>query len=320
MNIDALLYPPIAPYAEHSVQVDSTHTLYLEECGNPDGLPVLFIHGGPGGGFTPLHRRYFNPELYRIVLFDQRGCGKSRPHACLTNNTTAHLIEDIEKIRRHLNIDQWVLFGGSWGSTLSLLYAQSYPERVLGMVLRGIFLCRDEDIEWFYQQGADRFYPEYWRDFIEPIVPERRHEMVQAYYDLLTGENEIARMHAAEAWSVWEGRTSTLAPDDDLVNHFGDPFHALAMARIECHYFIHHAFIEPNQILNNLNAISHLPTHIIQGRYDMVCPINQAHALAEGLPKARLTICHHAGHSAMEHDIAQQLVAATDELADRLQT
>jgi prolyl aminopeptidase (EC:3.4.11.5). Serine peptidase. MEROPS family S33 len=312
MNLEHLLYPNIKPYAEHSLQVDNTHTLHVEESGNPLGLPVLFIHGGPGGGCSPTQRRFFHPDHYRIILFDQRGCGKSRPHACLTNNTTAHLIEDIEKIRRHLNIDRWVLFGGSWGSTLSLLYAEAYPERVLAMILRGIFLCRDEDTRWFYQQGADRFYPDYWRDFIAPVPEDKRADMIEAYYELLTSENEIARMSAAEAWSIWEGRTSTLKTDADLVDHFGDPFHALAMARIECHYFRHHAFIEPNQILDNIGYIQTIPTTIVQGRYDMVCPFNQAYALAEAMPKADLIVCDHAGHSAFEPEIAEQLVEATN--------
>ncbi|CAN8139967.1 putative proline iminopeptidase [uncultured Thiomicrorhabdus sp.] len=306
------LYPAIEPYVQHSLQVDSTHSLHVEECGNPHGIPVLFVHGGPGGGYSPIHRQFFNPQAYRIVLFDQRGCGQSRPHACLTNNTTAHLIEDIEKIRRHLKIDKWVLFGGSWGSTLSLLYAQSYPERVLGLILRGIFLCRDEDVNWFYQQGADRFFPEYWQDFIAPIAPEKRHQMVDAYYDTLTSSDEVARMRAAEAWSVWEGRTCTLQTDDDTVNHFGDPFHALAMARIECHYFKHQAFIEDNQILENCQSIEHLPITIVHGRYDMVCPVNQAFELAERLPQADVVICNHAGHSAMEAEITRQLVTTTD--------
>lgn len=307
------LYLPIEPFAQHSLQVDSTHILHIEESGNPLGMPVLFIHGGPGGGCSPIHRQFFNPNDYRIILFDQRGCGKSRPHACLTNNTTAHLIEDIEKIRQYLNIDKWVLFGGSWGSTLSLLYAQSYPERVYGMILRGIFLCRDEDVNWFYQEGANRFYPEFWQDYLAPIAESQRSNRIEAYYETLTGSDEIARMRAAEAWSIWEGRTSTLETDNDIVNHFGDPFHALAMARIECHYFYHQAFIEDNQILKNCKKIRHLPTTIIHGRYDMVCPVNQAFELAQQLPKANLIVCNHSGHSAFEAEITRQLVMATDD-------
>jgi len=316
MSYHEVLYAPIEPYAHHSLQVDQQHTLYVEESGNPKGTPVLFVHGGPGGGCSPIHRQFFNPEDYRIILFDQRGCGKSRPHACLTNNSTAHLIEDIEKIRRLLNIDKWVLFGGSWGSTLSLLYAQTYPERVLGLILRGIFLCRNEDIQWFYQQGADRFFPEYWHDFIAPIEAEKRHDMVSAYHEVLTSDNEILRMRAAEAWSVWEGRTSTLKTNPDLVSHFGDPYHALAMARIECHYFKHESFIESNQILNNCHFIETIPTTIIHGRYDMVCPVNQAFELASKLPKSKLIIASQSGHSAFELEITKALVETTDNYAE----
>ncbi len=317
-SLQQTLYPPQVPYSEHFLQVDLTHTLYIEESGNPEGLPVLFVHGGPGGGSSPIQRRFFDPQTYRIILFDQRGCGKSRPHACLTNNTTGHLIEDIEKIRRHLNIDRWVLFGGSWGSTLSLLYAESYPERVLALVLRGIFLCRQEDTEWFYQKGADRFFPDYWQDFIAPIPEHQRDNMIESYYELLTGDNEIARMSAAEAWSIWEGRTSTLHVDADLVNHFGDPYHALAMARIECHYFMHNAFLEADQILKYHAPLVTLPIHIVQGRYDMVCPVNQAFELADVLPKAKLHLCDYAGHSAFEPEIANQLVTIMDQLADEI--
>jgi len=320
MPLQSTLYSPIEPYVQHSLQVDSTHTLHIEECGNPYGIPVLFVHGGPGGGYAPIHRQFFDPSAYRIILFDQRGCGKSRPHACLTNNTTAHLIEDIEKIRRHLDIEKWLLFGGSWGSTLSLLYAQAYPERVLGLILRGIFLCRELDVNWFYQKGADQFYPEYWEDFIAPVTPEKRDNMIDAYHDLLTSSNEVARMRAAEAWAVWEGRTSNLETDPDTVNHFGEPFHALAMARIECHYFQHQAFIETNQILNNTDAIAHLPITLVHGRYDMVCPINQAFELHDALPRSTLNICNQSGHSAMERDIAKALVAATDLFAEEYVT
>jgi len=316
MSYHEILYPPIEPFAHHSFQVDQQHTLCVEESGNPQGTPILFVHGGPGGGCSPIHRQFFNPSDYRIVLFDQRGCGKSRPHACLTNNTTAHLIEDIEKIRRHLKIEKWVLFGGSWGSTLSLLYAQTYPERVLGLILRGIFLCRNQDVQWFYQQGANQFFPEFWKDFIAPVAPEKRHDMIGAYHEILTSDNEILRMRAAEAWSIWEGRTSTLKTSPDLVSHFGDPHHALAMARIECHYFKHESFIEENQILNNIHIIKDIPTTIIQGRYDMVCPVNQAIELANSLPQAKLIVSSYAGHSAFELELCQALVDTTDSYSE----
>ncbi len=312
------MYPEIKPYSQHSLQVDNTHTLHIEECGNPFGIPALFLHGGPGGGYQAIHRQFFNPEHYRIILFDQRGCGKSRPHACLTNNTTAHLIEDIEKIRRHLEIDEWLLFGGSWGSTLSLLYAQAYPERVLGLILRGIFLCRKRDIDWFYQEGADRVYPEYWQDYFTPIPEDKRENMVAAYHEVLTSDDEIARMRAAEAWSIWEGRTSNLVTNRQVVDHFGDPLHALAMARIECHYFFHEAFIEENQILRNCDAIQSLPISIIHGRHDMVCPIEQAFELSQCVANAKLIVCEASGHSAMEVEITEALVNETDLFAEKL--
>lgn len=318
MKADQILYPPIKPYVQHSLQVDELHHLHIEECGNPEGIPILFVHGGPGGSYSPIHRQFFNPRLYRIVLFDQRGCGKSRPHGCLTNNTTAHLIEDMEKIRQHLGIEQWVLFGGSWGSTLSLLYAQSYPARVLGMILRGIFLCRPQDIHWFYQEGASRLFPDYWQDFIAPIPEEKRTQLVQAYYEILTGENEVLRMKAAETWSIWEGRTSTLEIDESIVKHFAKPHHALAMARIECHYFVHDSFIEPNQILDQAHLLPQVPTTLVHGRYDVVCPIDQAYALAEKLPEAVFQISPTSGHSALEIDILERLVLATDKMASEV--
>ena len=315
-----MLYPEIKTYAKHRLSVQPPHELYIEESGDPDGIPVLFVHGGPGSGCDPKNRCFFDPKHYRIILFDQRGAGRSTPHAELTNNHTHALVEDIEAIRNYLGIERWILFGGSWGSTLSLLYAQTYPERVFGLILRGIFLCRDQDIQWFYQSGANRFFPDYWKDFIAPINPEKRENIVSAYYDLLTDTDEVARMRAAEAWSVWEGRTSHLQTDPNTVDQFGDPYHALALARIESHYFQHKAFIEKDQILNNTMSIEQLPIHIIQGRYDMICPINQAFELYNKLPKAQFTICNHAGHSAMELEIAQALVRATDQFAAQLHT
>lgn len=308
-------YPEIHPYHEFRLQVSATHNLYVEESGNPQGIPVLFIHGGPGGGCAPAHRSFFNPEKYRIILFDQRGCGRSTPHSELSENTTAELVEDIRKIKEHLDIDQWLLFGGSWGSTLSLLYAQSYPEHVSGMILRGIFLCRDADIQWFYQRGASAIFPDYWKDY-EQIIPEReRDNMLLAYYKRLTSDNEIARMSAAKAWSIWEGRCSTLDPNQDIVDHFADPHFALAMARIEAHYFINKAFIEDNQILKNCHKIRQIKTTIIHGRYDMVCPVEQALALYEALPDSELHIVRDAGHSAFERGITDNLIQATEQFA-----
>mgnify|MGYP000545151513 CR=1 FL=1 len=312
------LYPDIHPYAEHMIAVDDHHSLYVEESGNAHGIPVLFVHGGPGGGTSPAHRSFFDPEKYRIILFDQRGCGRSRPHASLQDNTSQALVADMEVIRQQLNVDQWLLFGGSWGSTLSLLYAQTHPERVSGLILRGIFLCRQQDIQWFYQHGASAIFPDYWLEY-EKVVPEdERGDMLTAYYRLLTSDNEIARMAAAKAWSVWEGRCSTLDPNGDLVDHFADPHVALAMARIEAHYFINHAFMDANQLLNNTDRIRHLPTVIVHGRYDMVCPIEQAFALQQQLPNAELHIVRDAGHSAFEPGITDNLIAATDNFARSL--
>ena len=310
------LYPPIEPFQHGFLEVGDGHRLYFEQSGNPMGQPVLFIHGGPGGGCSPKHRQFFDPNFYRIILFDQRGAGRSEPHACLQNNTTQHLVEDIEALRRHLEIESWVLFGGSWGSTLALIYAQSYPQVVKALILRGIFLCRDQDIDWFYQKGASEFFADYWQDFISPVAQNERHALVQAYYKLLTGEDEVARMRAAEAWSVWEGRTSNLKTDADTVQHFADPHHALAMARIECHYFIHKAFIRPNQILDDAEKLKSIPTRIVHGRYDMVCPINQAFALKDKMPHAELIICEQSGHSAFEIEISEALVESTRSLIE----
>lgn len=306
------LYPDISSYNKLHLNVDDLHTLYIEESGNPKGIPVVFIHGGPGGGTSSAHRRFFNPEKYRIILFDQRGCGRSTPHSELHNNTTATLLDDMEKIREHLSIDQWLLFGGSWGSTLSLLYAQAFPEKVLGLILRGIFLCRKQDIDWFYQQGASAIFPDYWKEYQHPIPLAERHDMLSAYHKRLTSDNEIARMSAAKAWSVWEGRCSTIDPNADLVDHFAAPHFALAMARIEAHYFINQAFIDENQILNNCDRIQHIKTTIVHGRYDMVCPIEQAQALHDKLPNSEFHIVRDAGHSAFEKGIIDNLIKATD--------
>ena len=310
------LYPELKPNHTEMLSVDSEHSLYLEESGNPDGFPVLFVHGGPGGGCSSDHRRFFSPEAYRIILFDQRGCGRSTPHGSLNNNTTQALIADMELIREHLNIDSWLLFGGSWGSTLSLAYAQTHPERVQGLVLRGIFLCRQRDIDWFYQDGASHIFPDYWQEYIAPINKERRRAILPAYYELLTSDNEIARMAAAKAWSVWEGRCSTLHPNPDLVDHFGDPHVALAMARIESHYFINNSFLDDNALLKNAYKLKGIPTWIVHGRYDVVCPVEQAYLLHQAIPEAELDIIRDAGHSAFEPGITDRLIQITDLLAN----
>lgn len=310
------LYPELKANRTEHLAVDAEHLIYLEESGNPNGIPVLFVHGGPGGGCSPEHRRFFNPQAYRIILFDQRGCGQSTPHGSLSNNTTADLVSDMEQIRNHLGIEQWLLFGGSWGSTLSLAYAQAHPSRALGLILRGIFLCRKRDIDWFYQDGASHIFPDYWQEYLAPIPPEQRCDILPAYYELLTSENEIARMAAAKAWSIWEGRCSTLHPNPGLVDHFGDPHVALSMARIEAHYFINNSFMEENALLAHADRLSDIPTWIVHGRYDVVCPIEQAYLLHQALPSAQLNIIRDAGHSAFEPGITDRLVQLTDEFAN----
>ncbi len=313
------LYPPIHPYVNHSLAVAPPHVLHVEESGTPEGIPVVFLHGGPGGGTEPWHRQFFDPNRYRIVLFDQRGCGRSTPHASLEANTTADLIADMERIRVHLGIDSWVVFGGSWGSTLGLAYAQAHPGRVRGLILRGIFLCRERDLHWFYQEGASRIFPDFWEDFLEPIPEPEREDLIRAYHDRLTGDDELARMAAAKAWSVWEGRCATLLANHAVVEHFADPFTALSLARIECHYFVHHAFLEPDQLLQGASRLRDIPGHIVHGRYDVVCPLEQAWALHRSWPQATLEIVPDAGHAASEPGIVDALVRATDAMADRLQ-
>ena len=307
-----MLFPAIQPENHFYLQVSDLHELYVEESGNQNGIPVVFLHGGPGGSCEPVHRRFFDPEKYRIILFDQRGCGKSRPHACLKQNTTQHLIEDLEKIRLKLNIQQWVVFGGSWGSTLALAYAEEHPARVLGLILRGIFLCRQQDISWFYQHGTCRLFPEAWEAFQQPIPQDERQDMVTAYYRRLTSDNELERMAAAKAWSIWEGSTATLKPDNTVLDYFSDPHMALSIARIECHYFFNQSFMHENQLLDNVGRIQDIPGVIVHGRYDVICPVDQAFALHELWPSSQLKIIADAGHAALEDGIARALVESTN--------
>jgi len=312
------LYPAIEPYKVHQIETDSPHSLYIEECGCEDGEPIVFLHGGPGAGCENHHRRFFDPDKYRIILFDQRGCGRSTPHAELEKSTAWALVADMEVIRQQLGVERWSLFGGSWGSTLALAYAQTHADRVSGLILRGIFLARQQDIDWFYQQGASRVFPDYWQDYIQPVAEEDRENMVQAYYDLLTSEDEDIKINAARAWSIWEGRTASLVPNSNILNHFGDPYAALSIARIECHYFMHDSFLQPNQILRDAYKIKHIPTYIVHGRYDMICPVEQAWALHRALPGSNLDIIAGAGHSLMETGITQALLKVTDEMLKRL--
>jgi proline iminopeptidase len=313
------LYPPIKPYHSGVLHVSKVHQLYFEECGNPKGKPVVFLHGGPGGGTDPKMRRFFDPKRYRIVLFDQRGSGKSTPHASLEQNTTWDLVEDIEKVREMLEIERWLVFGGSWGSTLALAYAQTHPERVTEIILRGIFLLRRSELDWFYQnpEGAASIYPDLWEPYYEHIPPAERDDMMAAYYKRLTSPDPDVVRKAAVAWSVWEGATSYLRTNTDYVTKFKeDAAYAGAFARIECHYFVNRGFLKTdNQLIENVGRIRHIPAVIVQGRYDMVCPMRSAWHLHKAWPEADLRIVGAAGHSAFEPGITSELVAAADRFA-----
>jgi proline iminopeptidase len=307
------LYDPIEPYDSGRLAVSNIHTLYYEQCGNPEGQPVVFLHGGPGGGLIPDYRRYFDPKAYRIVLFDQRGSGDSTPHANLEDNTTWHLVSDIERLREQLGIEAWQVFGGSWGSTLALAYAQTHPDRVRQLVLRGIFLCRPKEIRWFYQEGASAIFPDVWEQYVRVIPESERDDMLSAYYRRLTSDNEAVRLEAARAWSIWEGSTSKLFPDPDLINKFGEAQQALSLARIECHYFMNNAFFETdNYLIENVGKIRDIPSVIVQGRYDVVCPMMSAWELHRAWPEAELRVIPDAGHSAGEPGTVSALADATD--------
>jgi proline iminopeptidase len=312
------LYPRIEPYQTQMLRVSERHEIYLEECGNPDGKPVIFIHGGPGGGCAPDCRRLFDPAAYRIVLFDQRGCGRSRPHAELIDNTTWHLVADIEAIRENLGIDRWQVFGGSWGSTLGLAYAETHPERVTELILRGIFTLRRSELIWFYQEGASNVFPDAWEKFLAPIPVDERGNLMEAYYKRLTGDDEAARLEAAKAWSSWEGSSISLYPDDSRVSAFGEDKYATAFARIECHYFVNSGFFEhDDQLIANVGRLRHIPGIIIQGRYDMCTPMRTAWDLHKAWPEADFHLIPDAGHAFTEPGIRDALVAATDHFSGR---
>jgi len=308
------LYPPIHENRHFYLRVDDQHEIYIEECGNEDGIPVIFLHGGPGAGCELYHRQLFDPEKYRIILFDQRGCGRSHPHASLVNNTTQDLISDIEKIRNELSIDKWVVAGGSWGSTLALAYAETHPKHVLGLIVRGIFLATPKEVHWFYQEGASLIFPDYWVDFVQAIPESERSNLLEAYHKRLTGDNEIARMGAAKSWSLWEARTATLQPSSSILEHFTDPRNALSIACIEAHYFINNAFLEEDQLLNNIDRIANIPGFIIHGRYDMICPMKQAFDLHNCWPASELFIAQSSGHSAGEQGISAALIKAGNDM------
>ncbi len=301
-------YPPIEPYNYGYLKVSPLHSIYFEECGNKEGKPIVFLHGGPGGGIIPEYRQIFDPNKWRIILFDQRGCGKSKPFASLEENTTWELVADIEKIRKHLNIKAWSIFGGSWGSTLALTYAQAHPLSCEALFLRGIFMLTDKEIRWFYQEGASLIYPDAWEKYINTIPKLERSDMIKAYYSKLTSKDNIIRKDAAKSWSVWEAATSKLIQDEKLIDNFSNEKFAEAFARIECHYFINKGFFtEKTAILNNIDKIRTIPTFIVHGRYDVVCPLDSAWKLHKAFPEARFKIIQDAGHSLSEPGILKAL-------------
>lgn len=313
------LYPPIEPYMSGYLQVSDIHTLYYEQCGNKEGYPILFLHGGPGGGCQIKDRRFFDPAFYRIILFDQRGAGRSKPHACLEDNTTWHLVADIEKLREELGIDKWAVFGGSWGSTLSLAYSQTHPDRVTALILRGIFTLRRSELLFFYQDGASHIMPDYWEEYLEQIPEAERGDMMRAYYKRLTGADSGEKLRCAKAWSKWECATAKLYVDPANVARAGESDWALAFARIECHYFVNGGFFRyDGQLIEEADKIRHIPTTIVQGRYDLVCPMRTCWDLHKKFPEADVIIVDDNGHSSSEPGIQRELVSACDRLRDDL--
>src|SRR5882724_1721299 len=311
-------YPEIQPYRAGYLDVSSEHSIYYEESGNPRGKPAVFLHGGPGGGTDPKMRRFFNPRKYRLVLFDQRGCGKSKPHASLVHNTTWDLVDDIERLRTHLGIERWLVFGGSWGSTLALAYAEANPERVSEIVLRGIFLLRYAEIRWFYQHGASEIFPDAWEAYRDAIPLDERDDFLSAYHKRLVGSDQRAALAAARAWSVWEASASFLYSNGENIKKWSEDQFALAVARIECHYFVNRGFLRSEgQLLDDVARIRHIPATIVQGRYDIVCPATSAWDLHRAWPEAELAIVPDAGHSAFEAGNTHELVLATDRYRSR---
>jgi len=309
-NIEQILFPSIEPYQSGMLEVDALHTLYWEECGNPEGVPVLFLHGGPGGGVTPKHRRFFDPAYYRIVLFDQRGAGRSTPLGEVRNNTTQLLIDDIERIRRMLGIRRWLVFGGSWGSTLALAYGEAYPQHCTGFVLRGIFLCTRAEIDWF-MTGIQWFYPEAYAEFVAHIPQSERGDLLRAYSTRLFSNDSAISVPAARAWSRYEGNCLFLQPEPTAIEEFCTEAVSVALGRLEAHYFLHDGFFTDDQLIRNVECLRHLPAVIVQGRYDIVCPPLSAHRLHEAWPEAKFHMVQDAGHAGTEPGIAAALVAAT---------
>jgi proline iminopeptidase len=310
-------FPPIDAYNNFQLKVSDLHTINVEESGNKEGKPVIFLHGGPGGGIEPIYRQYFNPEKWRIIIFDQRGCGKSTPSSELKHNTTWDLVADIEKIREYLGIKKWTVFGGSWGSTLSLSYAVTHPDKCSELILRGIFLLREKELKWFYQDGASYIYPDAWEKYIAPIPEDKRHNMMEAYYNILTGDDKEKRYEAAKAWSIWEASTSKLIQNPKSLHHFEDEEVADIFARIECHYFINKGFFEyDGWLLDQIDKIRHIPCVIIQGRYDVVCPMITAWDLHKKWPEANFHIVSDAGHSMLEEGIRNKLINCTNKFVE----
>ena len=309
------LYPHIEPFEVNFLEIND-HRIYYEVCGNPNGKPAIFVHGGPGGGGSKEVRRFFNPKLYKIIVFDQRGCGRSKPHASLKDNTTWHLVSDMETLREKLGIEQWLVFGGSWGSTLSLAYAQAHPTRVSELVLRGIFMLRKKELDWFYQEGASKIFPEPWQEFLEPIEDHKRDNLMDAYQEIFYGDDQEKKLQAAIAWSKWEAATSSLLTSKSRVDEFQDPEFALAFAMIENHYFVNKGFLKhENQLIEDLDVIRHIPAVIVQGRYDVVCPMESAWELASSWPEAEFIVTPNSGHSAFEKENIAALISATDTFA-----
>lgn len=306
------LYPAIEPYETGTIDVGDGHTVYFERCGTPGAKPAVFLHGGPGSGCSPAHRRLFDPAAYDVLLFDQRGCGRSTPYGDLTANTTWHLVADIERLRRLIGVDRWLVFGGSWGSTLALAYAETHPDRVSALVVRGIYTATRPELLWYYQHGVSEMFPDKWEGFVAPIPPEERHDMIGAYNRILTGDDREAQLAAAKAWTLWEGETVTLLPDPATSDGYHDAHFAYAFARIENHYFFHDAWLEEGQLLRDAHRLHGIPGTIVHGRYDMPCPARNAYQLHKAWPEAEFHLIEGAGHAFSEPGILNQLIRATD--------
>lgn len=309
------LYPAIKPYAQHEVKASKPHVLYVEETGNPEGIPVIVLHPGPGAEADPHLRRFFDPQRYRIILFDQRGCGRSTPHLEIKDNTTSLLLDDIDAIRDFLGLSEFVLFGGGWGSLLALLYAQKFPQQVKALLLHQIFLGRQNDIDWFYKQGASLVYPDYWQEFISLVPENKRHNIPQFYADCLQGSNDLIRMSAAKNWALWQARCSSLQPHLYVIDQYSDPHFALALATLESHFINNRYFIEENQVMDQVHKIRHIPTYIVHGRFDLVSPLAGAWELHQAIPASNLRIVRDAGHSDRESGIIDAIIYATKEIS-----